>query len=99
MATPELTKEQRSEALEKATWCRSKRAEVKSHLKAGEMKLSEALGMDVMKRCKVIDLIASMPGYGKAKAAKLMGRIGISQARRVRGLGSRQIKSLLDYFE
>ena len=43
MALPNLTPEQRAEALEKATRARRRRAEVKSALKSREMTLSAVL--------------------------------------------------------
>ena len=50
---------------------------------------------DVAHRMKVKDLICSVPGYGEAKAAKLMDQIGISESRRVQGLGVRQREALV----
>ena len=40
-------------------------------------------------------LIEALPGYGKAKAAKIMEELGISESRRVQGLGVRQREQLL----
>ena len=41
-------------------------------------------------------LIESLPGYGKAKAAKLMEELDISASRRIEGLGTRQRDELLE---
>ena len=41
-------------------------------------------------------LIESLPGYGKAKASKIMDELGISATRRVKGLGARQREQLLE---
>ena len=41
-------------------------------------------------------LIESLPGYGKAKAAKIMDELEISPKRRVQGLGARQREALLE---
>mgnify|MGYP000864558532 FL=1 len=49
----------------------------------------------IAQRLKVSALIESLPGYGKAKAAKIMGELGISDTRRVKGLGARQREQLL----
>ena len=38
----------------------------------------------------------SMPGYGKAKAAKVMSELKIAESRRLRGLGERQQAALLE---
>ena len=51
---------------------------------------------DVAKRMKVSILIESLPGYGKAKAAKIMDELDISESRRVQGLGKRQREALLE---
>ena len=47
-------------------------------------------------RMKVSTLIESLPGYGKAKAAKIMDELGISATRRVKGLGARQREQLIE---
>lgn len=47
----------------------------------------------IASRMKVSTLIESLPGYGKAKAAKIMEELGISATRRVQGLGVRQRKT------
>jgi ribosomal protein S13 len=43
---------------------------------------------------RVSALLESMPGVGKVRARQIMGRIGISDSRRVRGLGANQIAAL-----
>ena len=50
----------------------------------------------IASRMKVSTLIESLPGYGKAKAAKIMEELGISATRRVQGLGVRQREQLLE---
>ncbi len=45
---------------------------------------------------KVSTLLESLPGFGKAKAAKIMAELEISESRRVQGLGARQRESLLE---
>ena len=95
--TPELTKEERSAALAKAAKARMERAALKDGIKAGKVGVAEVLDMegDVARRMKVKDLICSVPGYGEAKATKLMDQIGISESRRVQGLGVRQREALV----
>lgn len=99
MALPELSDEQRKAALEKAAQARKARAELRDKLKNGEVSLEEVLanGDDpVIARMKVSMLIESLPGYGKAKAARLMAELEISESRRVKGLGTRQREQLLE---
>ena len=97
MALPQLTDEQRKEALEKAAQARHERAELREKIKSGKVTLEEVLDSDdpIANRMKVSALIESLPGYGKAKAAKIMGELGISESRRVKGLGARQREQLL----
>jgi signal recognition particle GTPase len=98
MPLPQLTDEQRKAALEKAAAARHARAELRDKIKKGEMTLEEVLDSDdpIASRMKVSALIESLPGYGKAKAAKIMNELGISPSRRVKGLGARQREQLLE---
>ncbi|MGI6229621.1 MAG: integration host factor, actinobacterial type [Tractidigestivibacter sp.] len=98
MALPQLTDEQRKEALEKAAQARHARAELREKIKSGKVTLEEVLDSDdpIANRMKVSTLIESLPGYGKAKAAKIMDELGISSTRRVKGLGARQREQLIE---
>jgi hypothetical protein len=98
MALPQLTDEQRKAALEKAAAARHERAELREKIKTGEVSLEEVLNSDdpIASRMKVTALIESLPGYGKAKATKIMDELGISSTRRVKGLGARQREQLLE---
>ncbi|WP_130812008.1 integration host factor, actinobacterial type [Olsenella sp. Marseille-P4559] len=98
MALPQLTDEQRKEALEKAAKARHERAELREKIKSGKVTLEEVLDSDdpIANRMKVSALIESLPGYGKAKAAKIMDELGISATRRVKGLGARQREQLIE---
>ena len=96
MALPQLTDEQRKQALEKAAAARHARAELREQIKKGEKSLESVLNSDdpIASRMKVSTLIESLPGY--AKAAKIMEELGISATRRVQGLGVRQREQLLE---
>jgi len=98
VALPPLTPEQRAAALEKAAQARRERAEVKARLKQGGTSLAEVVKEgqkdDVIGKMKVSALLESLPGVGKVRAQQLMERLGISETRRVRGLGSNQIAAL-----
>ena len=98
MALPQLTDEQRKAALEKAAAARHARAELREKIKTGDVTLEEVLDSDdpIASRLKVSALIESLPGYGKAKAAKVMNELGISATRRVKGLGARQREQLIE---
>lgn len=98
MALPQLTDEQRKAALEKAAQARHERAELRNKIKKGEISLEDVLDSEdpIASRMKVSALIESLPGYGKAKASKIMDELGISATRRVKGLGARQREQLLE---
>ena len=98
MALPQLTDEQRNAALEKAAAARHERAELREKIKRGETTLEDVLNSDdpIASRMKVSALIESLPGYGKAKASKIMDELGISSTRRVKGLGARQREQLIE---
>lgn len=100
MATPpQLTPEQRADALAKAAVARAARAEVKNQLKNGDLSLEAALQAtdSTIGKLKVVSLLESLPGVGKVKARKLMDEIGIADNRRVQGLGAQQKASLLEH--
>ncbi len=50
----------------------------------------------VIGRMKVSTLIETLPGYGKAKAEKVMKELQIAESRRLRGIGERQQVALLE---
>lgn len=99
---PELTTEQRRAALEKAAEARRVRAEVKELLKTGSLTLADvferAESDEIIAGTKISSLLVSMPGLGKVKAKRLMEEHGISESRRIRGLGNRQRETLLELF-
>jgi hypothetical protein len=96
---PALTPEQRQAALAKAAKVRRERAEVKEKLKLGSITLSELLttadSNETVGKMKVLSVLESLPGLGKVKARRLMDTVGISESRRLQGLGSNQRESLL----
>ena len=102
MALPPLTPEQRTAALEKAAAARQARAEIKNRLKYSQGSLSDVIAQgqkdDVIGKLKVVALLESLPGVGKVKARAIMSDVGISETRRVRGLGPHQIKALVERF-
>ncbi len=98
MAVPQISEEQRAAALEKAMASRRRRREAKDALGRGEMGLPDVLASreDALARMPVRELLCALPGYGPARAAKVMAELGISETRRVAGLGPRQRAALLD---
>lgn len=95
---PRLTDEQRSAALAKAAAARAARAEVREALRSGAMTFPEVLARsddDLVGGIKVKAVLTAIPGLGKVKSSRLMDRLGISENRRLRGLGPKQQEALL----
>ncbi len=91
----------RYEALAKANDMRHERSVLRKRIKSGELGLPEIFAMEgslLIDRMKVSVLIESMPGFGKAKAAKLMEELKIAPTRRIQGLGERQRRELIERF-
>jgi len=99
---PSLSPADRQKALDKAAAARRQRAELKDKLKMGTTTLAELLESsrtdEVVAKMKVLNVIESLPGVGKVRARRVMEEIGISEARRIRGLGTQQRDSLLKMF-
>lgn len=91
---PELSPDQRQAALAKAAAARRQRAELKEKLKMGSTSLPELFDMagtdETVGKMKVLTVLESLPGLGKVKARRLMEDLGISESRRIRGLGVQQ---------
>ena len=51
-------------------------------------------GNEFIGKMKVAAVLESLPGVGKVRAGKIMEEIGISESRRVRGLGTQQLAAL-----
>jgi len=99
---PQLTVEQRQQALLKAANSRKRRAEVKSKMKNGEISIDDILLLakteDAIAKMRVKELLESLSGVGKVRAQSLMERLNISPSRRIQGLGRLQIKQLREEF-
>src|SRR3984885_8786873 len=97
---PALSADQRQAALEKAAIARRLRAELKEKLKMGSVTLNELLRQadtdEIVGKMKVLAVLESLPGLGKVKARRLMEEVGISETRRLHGLGANQRHALLE---
>lgn len=102
VALPQLTPEQRAEALKKAAEARKARAELKEKLKRGGTDLKQVLADadedPIIGKMKVSALLEAMPKVGKVKAQEIMTELEIAPTRRLRGLGDRQRRTLLERF-
>jgi hypothetical protein len=97
---PTLSPEQRQAALDKAAAARRARAEIKDKLKMGSTSLPQLFDMAESDqnagKMKVLTVLESLPGLGKVKARRVLEDVGISETRRVQGLGANQRTKLLE---
>lgn len=85
-----------------AAEARRVRAEIKELLKMGTLSLSELLDRSdnekILAKMKVLSVLEALPKLGKVKARRTMDEVGISESRRLRGLGSQQRAELVARF-
>ena len=66
----------------------------------GSVSLNELLNQgqsdEVVGKMKVLAVLQSLPGLGQVKARRGMEEVGISDTRRVQGLGEQQRRKLLE---
>ena len=103
MALPDLTPQQRAQALEKATRARRRRAEVKEALKSRKITLSEVIDMaatdDAIAKMKVRSLLEALPRVGVSTAEALMNEIKIAPAMGLRAglsLGRERLQGVFE---
>ncbi len=58
--------------------------------------LEQASRDEVVGKMKVLSVLESLPGLGKVKARRLMEEVGISETRRIQGLGDKQRAKLFE---
>ncbi|MFD4242115.1 integration host factor, actinobacterial type [Streptomyces sp. NPDC058525] len=100
MPLPALTPAQRAEALQKAATVRKERGELMAALKSGDLPLAALLEREdaVVGKVRVRRVLESLPGIGSIRAGQLLADLGISETRRIQGLGTNQRKRLLALF-
>lgn len=89
---PELTPEQRAAALVRAAEARTERAHIKMDIRSGKVDPSRLVlePEGAARRMRIFEFLTSCPGIGAATARKLIAEVGVSETRRLQGLGSRQ---------
>ncbi len=99
---PEITPEQRAQALAKAAEARRERAELKELLRTGSLTLGEVFARsetdEIVAGTKIVAVLQAMPGLGKIGTKRLLESLEIADNRRIRGLGARQREALLAHF-
>ncbi len=93
---PKLSAEERKAAGAKAVLARQERAAMKEALGAGTIGIFEVIndGRQSIQRMRVSELLDAAPGIGARRAFIIMAKAGISQTRRIGGLGSHQLRKL-----
>lgn len=102
MSVPSLTSEDRARALRHAAEVRKERAAVLNALSEGTLGVEDILERrddPVYGRIMVRALVMRFPGIGKAKCDAFLEEAGISERRRVLGLGVRQTEEVLGLAE
>lgn len=99
---PAMSPEDRARALEEAKIARQVRAQHKDDVRKGVLSVADILRISdenpIVAKMRVIELLESIPGYGKVRAHALMERSSISLTRRIQGLGRHQRAALLQEF-
>lgn len=102
-APPQLTPEERANALAKAKFSRQVRAGVKLRIKNQDLSIAQVLEIaredEAIAKMRVFELVESVPGMGKIRAKALLERLSISLTRRIQGLGRHQVDSLIREFD
>ncbi|MEI6869523.1 MAG: guanylate kinase [Actinomycetota bacterium] len=97
-APPQLTPEQRANALAKAKVSRQVRAGLKLRVKNQELSIAQVIQIshndEAIAKMRVLELVESIPGMGKVRAKALLERLEISLTRRLQGLGRHQVQAL-----
>ena len=97
-APPNLTTQERSDALKAAVAARRSRAAFKEEIKVGKKSWKDAFSAqdESIKKMRVRELIESLPGVGEVRAKNILEKAGISPTRRVGGVGRSQYEKLLE---
>jgi hypothetical protein len=100
---PTLTAEQRAINLQKAAAARRARADLKAEIRAGTVSLPQLLreadSDDTIGRLKVSEALRCLPRHGKVRVDSVLAQVGISDTRRLRGLGAQQRATLLARYQ
>ncbi len=100
---PELSADDRAAAAAAALDARRRRAQLKDQLSRGEVGVADVLELAESDRAiakmRVVDLLEALPRIGPVRAQAIMEQLEIAPSRRLRGLGERQRRGLVELFE
>lgn len=93
------TAEEMDEMRQRSRATRSRRAEVRRALAAGEMSFGDAVALAgeeaAVGGMRVATLIRAVPGYGESRTRELMRTVGIAEGRHAAALTERQRTELV----
>lgn len=99
---PKLSDAERAAALLSAKLARQARAKLKLEIRNGAISVADALdfakGDTALKKMRVIELLESIPGLGKVRAAAMIEKLAISPTRKIQGLGILQLQKIKKEF-
>ena len=95
---PYATEEGRQLALQKSVETRSARADLRAQMRAGDVALADLRGRvedPVVGRMTIRAALTAQKGIGVLRAIKIEDTVGVTETKRLRGLGPRQWDTLL----
>ena len=75
---------------------------MKDEVRSGELKVLQVIELastnEAIAKMRVAELLESIPGIGKVRVASILDKLGISNTRRIQGLGVLQLQKLKKEF-
>lgn len=96
---PYANEEGRRIAQVKSVEARSARAELRKKMRAGDVALADLRGRvedPIVGRMTIRSALTALKGVGVLRAIKIEETVGVTETKRLRGLGPRQWDTLLD---
>jgi hypothetical protein len=89
--------------IENARNIRKIRSVIKENIKRSKISIETVLSdkdsyEKFIANMKLIDLVSSLPGYGRKSGEKILSRLKISTCKTIKGLGKKQYASFIEYF-
>lgn len=89
--------------IKNARTVRKVRSVIKADIKSCRISLEKVLSdKDTYEKfvanMKLIELVSSLPGYGKKSGEKILAKLKISSCKTIKGLGQKQMASFIEYF-
>lgn len=97
---PRLSREQRLQNLEIAMETRRQRSLIKKQINQGEITIQQVLNTTnpYLQKMRIKTILESIIGIGDKKSSLIMETLRIAKNRTIKGLGEKQKKALIEYF-